>query len=253
MQQNPVTPPQPAHPPVDLTHLVVRIGAALTHEFNHLLMVVEANLGMARKRAGAADPALGATIGRALRAAEAAEAAAALTRHLSALANWPSERREPVHLNGLARHAVRVLRPILPSSIRLEFAGATPLWRAQGDRFRIEAIILDLLLKARDTLADGGTIRIRTANRTIRGARGTKGPLPGDYVALELARGRAGPGLGLPSDLTNAILFVRPAGGRVSQARGRHGSTRVTLLLPRGQPRAIGRPRLARHGLHQRG
>jgi hypothetical protein len=216
---------------LDLPRAAVLIGAKLLHDFNHLLMVVEVNLATAQKHVQ--HPPLAASLSAALRAARRGTR---LTRHMAKLANGSTVDTGPVHLNALLRRAVRVARPILPRSVRLELRQAPGLWRARGDRLRLEALILDLILTLRDAMSHGGTIRLATANRSSSGdvVRLTLSALPATQVFGH-------PAPADPIDFGALTSLTRTADGHVLKIGRRGNRTLVTLSLPRHPPPANAR------------
>jgi signal transduction histidine kinase/CheY-like chemotaxis protein len=170
-----------------------------------------------------------------------------LTRHLLAFS-----RRRPVnpesidlrkHLNGMRQ----MFDSALGGHIKLEMMFGDGLWPVEVDAGELELAILNLCVNARDAMADGGTITIRTENVI----ESMDGRAPKEFVKVTvsdkgcgmpanvLARAfepffttkdvNKGSGLGLPQ----VYGFAQQSGGRVSIESKVGDGTVVTVLLPR--------------------
>lgn len=130
-----------------------------THEFNNVLMTVinYAKLGMRNRDEASRDKALAKIL-------EAAERAAKITRTILAQARNRSDSLEPTDLGGIVRDALVLLEREMRKyrvAIETDIDPATPPVMASGNQ--IQRVLLNLLINARQSMPEGGTILIRIA------------------------------------------------------------------------------------------
>ena len=221
-----------------------RLAGGIAHEFNNLLTVI---LGVSS--AGIADAtASDAQQGRFGLIAQAAEKAGTLTRKLLALGRKQVLSPRPVDVNVLLHDMYHMMRTVLRESVDIQIeAHASQSW-VMADRQQLEDAVLNIFLNARDAVADGGRVEIRTDNALLPdGAGGTKG---GEAVRIAISDNGAGmspeviarifepffttkvesrgSGLGLAS----AHGFISQSGGSIQvRSKPGEGST-LTILLP---------------------
>jgi CheY-like chemotaxis protein len=147
-------------------------------------------------------------------------------------------------------------RDVLASSARgnieLRISFANDVWPISVDISEFELTLVNLVVNARDAMANGGRIDVTAVNRELTGWE-TDEELTGDFVALCIAD----TGTGIPAEILGKIFepffttkgfgkgtglglsqaygFARQAGGaiRVDSELGR--GTTVTLYLPRSR------------------
>ncbi|TFZ04819.1 PAS domain-containing hybrid sensor histidine kinase/response regulator [Ramlibacter rhizophilus] len=142
-----------------------QLTGGLAHDFNNLLTSVLGYVAMAQERPGAAaDPALARQLAQARLAAERARDHVA---QLLAFSRPHRGERRLVTAADLARGALELLRPNLPSSIGVEFlphaAEGAPLPPVHADPVQMEQVLMNLCLNARDAMGEHGTLRIGLA------------------------------------------------------------------------------------------
>lgn len=130
-----------------------------THEFNNVLMTIinYAKLGIRNRDDASRDKALGKIL-------EAAERAAKITGTILAQARNRSDSMEPTNLGDLVRDSLVLLEREMRKyrvSVETEIDPNTPPAIASGNQ--IQRVLLNLLINARQSMANGGTIRIRVA------------------------------------------------------------------------------------------
>jgi signal transduction histidine kinase len=84
-----------------------------------------------------------------------------LTDRLLAFSRHPEHTSEPLSLSGIVMDVMGLLARTLPKSIVFKTRLAKNIG-AESDRARLEHLLLNLCLNARDALADGGEILIQT-------------------------------------------------------------------------------------------
>jgi PAS domain S-box-containing protein len=118
----------------------------------------------------------------------AAERSAALTRSLLAFARRELVQPRQLDLNAVVREMERMLRPALGEGIDFELRLDPAAPTVMVDRSRIEQVILNLCLNARDAMPRGGRLTIETTPVHLDAAYAERHPgtviRAGDYVRL---------------------------------------------------------------------
>ncbi len=130
-----------------------------THEFNNILMTIMnyAKLGIRNRDDASRDKALQKIL-------DASERAAKITGTILAQARNRSESFEPTDLAGIIEDSLVLLEREMRKyriAIETELDPATPMAMASGNQ--IQRVLLNLLINARQSMPEGGTILIRLA------------------------------------------------------------------------------------------
>ncbi len=206
---------------LDRQETAARVAATIAHDVNNCLMVLMPLMG-SLNHPDAAD------------ARAALDRAIALNRDLVRLARpVKQEPASPLKLD----LAITALTPALrraatPATLTVELSAAP--WEARIEPGRLEQVLTNLVLNARDAMPDGGNVQVKTTRRALRHPMGQRhlGVPEGDYVSVEVSdegiglsdevkervfepffttKGEKGSGLGLAS----VFGIARQAGGRV--------------------------------------
>jgi signal transduction histidine kinase/CheY-like chemotaxis protein len=160
-----------------------KLAGGVAHDFNNLLGII---LNYAEFIAEAAQdqPELLHDVEQ-VRAA--AKRAAALTRQLLIFGRRDLTHAEVVDLNGVIGDTEGLLRSAVGEQIEFHTRlAAGALW-VRMDTTRLEQVLLNLSVNARDAMPEGGTLLIETSQRRFsdQGGDGTA-PRPGRYVCLSV-------------------------------------------------------------------
>jgi signal transduction histidine kinase/ActR/RegA family two-component response regulator len=225
---------------------VGHLAGGMAHEFNNLLTTILGALELLRIRLGDHHPQQ-----RYITAGvEAAQHGARLTSQLLAFARRRRLMPIAVDLNAVIEDMLALLQGTVGRAITLRLELAAAPWPALADRYEIEAAILNLVLNARDAMAQGGTLRLTTRNAVLP-RPGSHADPSGEFVELmiqddgagmseaELAHAvdpfftTKGPGQGAGLGLSQVHGVAQQLGGdlHIESAQG-HGTT-VSLFLPR--------------------
>ncbi len=162
---------------------VGQLAGGIAHDFNNLLTVIlgstelvleESNLQRARPLV--------------VSIRDAAERAAALTRHLLAFSRKQKVSPQPIEVGEAVAHTEKLLRRLLGEDIRLEFLSADrPLW-IKADPSQFDQVILNLCVNARDAMPGGGLLRIGVRGVRVAAGEHRSGLAlgPGSYVELSV-------------------------------------------------------------------
>jgi signal transduction histidine kinase/CheY-like chemotaxis protein len=188
-----------------------RLAGGIAHDFNNLLTVVWSYSELIRAQL----PALSPLATPALEIGRAAERAAALTRQLLAFGRHQVVRPEVLDLNEVIGDIQRMLRRLIGEDIDLECRRGPRLWGVMADRGRIEQVIVNLAVNARDAMPGGGKLTIETSNvlRDTDFARVHAGVGPGAYVLVAVTD----TGVGMSADTRARVFepfFTTKEGGR---------------------------------------
>jgi signal transduction histidine kinase len=225
------------------TDAVGRMAGGIAHDFNNLLAAMTLGLAVARRRqADDAATAEGLDV-----IDDALLRAGALARQLLTFS-----RRQPLSPHVLQPGRViaemeSLLRRLIGERVALAIVHRDDdAWPVKVDRTQLEQVVLNLVVNARDAIADTGTIRIEVRN--VPADPGTSGaPQVGidvvdDGVGMSpellarifepfftTKRPDAGTGLGLAT----CVSIVQQARGRIAATSTPGAGTRMSVLLPR--------------------
>ena len=234
---------------------VGQLTGGLAHDFNNLLTGIMGSLEMLRLRVSQGRFS---EMDRYLDAAHgASNRAAALTHRLLAFSRRQTLEPSSTDVNRLIAGMLQLIRGTIGPAILVQVQNATDLWLTQVDANQLENALLNLCINARDAMAQGGTLTIRTGNCTLAASAAAEYDLPvGEYLTLSVSD----TGTGMSSDviahafdpffttkpmgegtglgLSMIYGFVRQSGGSV-QIHSQPGvGTTMTLYLPRSQVEA---------------
>ncbi len=233
------------------------LASGVAHDFNNLLMVIRGQAELLMQdlapdhphRAGLSD------------IARAGDRATELVRQLLAFSRKQVLQPALVDLNEAIEGLARMLQRLLPSDISLSVDLGGDLCPVLVDRTRLDQVLMNLVVNARDAMPSGGHLTIRTATAVLDG-RGTVtgGALPagryatvsvvdtGHGVAPEIrdrifepffsTKGDRGTGLGLAT----VYGIVRQSGGDITIASEVGVGTTMRVYLPEAEDGAAGAP-----------
>jgi CheY-like chemotaxis protein len=229
-----------------------RLAGGIAHDFNNLLTAVVGHTDLLAMSLPPEHPAHESL--REIR--RAGDRATDLTRQLLAYGARQVLQPKLVDLNAMVEEVCRLLRPTIRENIELSLALAQEPGLVRIDAAQLEQVLVNLVLNARDAMAEGGRITLSTKSVLLEEGVGFSGaPLPrGDYVLVRVVdtgigmdaatraqlfepffttKGLAnGTGLGLAT----AWGLVRQSGGdmRVESEPGQGAA--FEIYLPRAKP-----------------
>ncbi|MDD4736184.1 MAG: PAS domain-containing protein [Kiritimatiellae bacterium] len=159
-----------------------RMAGGVAHDFNNILQAVIGYADVILDKACAA-PAILPEVDKIISAAEKAR------RMIKQLLTFGSDRDfspAPLHLNETIEEMLDILRQLASATRSIEFKPSYPLKPISADTGRLEQILLNLVVNARDAMPAGGTITIGTEMSTLDDTfcEGFAELIPGDYVRL---------------------------------------------------------------------
>jgi PAS domain S-box-containing protein len=227
-----------------------RLTGGIAHDFNNLLMGILGGIELFSRRAKAGRIAEAERYAE--EAAEAARKAASMTQRLLTFSRLQSLVSKPTDINLLVGSMEELIRRTVGGSIFLEMTLATDLWFTLCDANQLESALLNLVINARDAMAEGGRITIATANLPRYDPSAGQSDVPaGEYVLLSV--GDTGMGMdetvlrnafepffttkpigkGTGLGLSSVYGFVKQSGGHVEIDSAVGRGTTVKMMFPR--------------------
>jgi hypothetical protein len=238
-----------------------QLAGGVAHDFNNVLAIILTHASLVEEdmRAG------GAGLAEAQRALEqvqqAAERGARLTRQLLAFGRREVVRPQVFDVNHIIDDVERMLTGTLGAHVRLTTSTAPDLWAVTADPGRIEQVLVNLAVNARDAMPRGGTLQMSTENAAFDSDQAARrGLAAGRYVQIQVSDTGTGmspevadrafepffttkaEGHGTGLGLASVYGIVSQAAGTVA-LRSRPGrGTTVTILLPASDGVMTARP-----------
>jgi two-component system cell cycle sensor histidine kinase/response regulator CckA len=242
---------------------VGRLAGGVAHDFNNLLTVIT----------GYSDMLLA---GRDLKDSQrtaleevrrSAERGGALTHQLLAFSRRQPLEARMVHINELVMQIEKMLRRLIGEDIELVTIAAAPNDVVEADAGRLEQVIMNMVVNARDAMPNGGKLTIETGVVQISEAFSAKqlGVAAGPYVTISIVDTGIGmdestqshlfepffttknPGRGTGLGLATAYGIIRQSGGAIGIMSQVGKGTTVRIYLPPAKSDSLAAPENAAH------
>ena len=179
---------------------VGQLAGGVAHDFNNLLtaMIGFCDLLLGRFRPGDSS------FADIMQIKQNANRAANLVRQLLAFSRQQALQPRILDITEVLAELSHLLRRLIGENIELKTVHGRELGLVKVDQGQLEQVIINLAVNARDAMAGGGILSIRTANitQTLPARRGLEVIPPGDYVLLEVAD----TGVGIPKENLGRIF-----------------------------------------------
>jgi signal transduction histidine kinase/CheY-like chemotaxis protein len=161
-----------------------RLAGGIAHDFNNLLTAVSGNVSLLLTGMPLGDP----TRDALLATDQAVWRAVDLTRQLLDFARASAVRPQPLDLRTCLDEVASLLRRTIGRTITLEVHSDTDLWTIQADPGRINQVLMNLCLNARDALPEGGLLLLEAENVVVEEGRSqlSDEARPGAFVRLRV-------------------------------------------------------------------
>jgi len=162
-----------------------QMTGGVAHDFNNLLNVILGNLELLLEETGEKEnrDLIKAAIAATFRGAD-------LTKNMLSFARRAHLQPTEIDLSEIAHDLDNWIGRTIPASINVEMSLLPDLWPVKADLSSTESAILNLMINARDAIANGGTITLETDNVVLDGAlideRGDT-IKPGPYALLAVS------------------------------------------------------------------
>jgi two-component system cell cycle sensor histidine kinase/response regulator CckA len=222
-----------------------RLAGGVAHDFNNMLTVISAHSGFLLDSLDEREVGLRADV-EAIE--QAAQRAAALTQRLLAFGRKQMLQPRIVDLNTIVLDTNKMLHRLIGERIKVVTALGSDLGDVQADPGQVEQVLVNLALNARDAMADGGTLTIRTANVAPEQVPADKAA--GPFVVLSVTDSGCGMdaatqarvfepffttkrGTGTGLGLASAYGIVAQSGGFIDVTSVPDEGTTMAVYLPR--------------------
>jgi PAS domain S-box-containing protein len=237
---------------------VGRLAGGVAHDFNNMLSII---LGNAELALGASAPesAIHADL---LEIQRTALRSAELTKQLLAFARKQTVVPQVIDLNDAVATTLKMLRRLIEKNVELIWSPVAGDATVSIDPAQLDQILANLVVNARDAIAEIGTITIATGVTTLTPAQCTRlaDAVPGHYVTLAVSDTGCGidaatlehifepffttKGVGEGTGLGLATVYgvVRQSRGFISVASEKGKGAAFTVYLPRQSREAEKQP-----------
>jgi two-component system, cell cycle sensor histidine kinase and response regulator CckA len=163
---------------------VGQLAGGIAHDFNNVLtaIIMAADLMLTNHRPS--DP----SFQDVMNIKQNANRAAALVRQLLAFSRRQTLRPEVLNLTDVLADLRMLLARLVGSNVTLKIEHGRDLWPVRADLGQFEQVIVNLAVNARDAMAEGGDLTVRTRNVATQEASGFgyRELVPADYVLIEV-------------------------------------------------------------------
>jgi two-component system cell cycle sensor histidine kinase/response regulator CckA len=158
------------------------LTGGVAHDFNNILTAIQGSVEMALFHVTESEP-----IYRDLKEIQVASARAInLTRQLLLFSRKHPTVFKPVYLNGTIQNLLKMLKRLIGEDIHIETRLDTALWTIRADQSKMEQVLMNLVINAREAMPQGGIIRITTENVNLQSGieKVMAESSPGDFIRL---------------------------------------------------------------------
>ncbi|MEE8574507.1 MAG: ATP-binding protein, partial [Thermodesulfobacteriota bacterium] len=170
--------------------LAGRMAGGIAHDFNNMMTVIKTLSDM-----GLTDVAQGSPLHEYFRNINMASARAILlTRKLSLFSRKNPVSLSQVNLNDTISASLKIISSLLGENTDISTTLTEKLWAVQADRNNMEQAVMNIVLNAKDSMPDGGSLTITTENIELKNKTFTQGikPVTGNYICLTVTDTGAG-------------------------------------------------------------
>jgi two-component system cell cycle sensor histidine kinase/response regulator CckA len=180
--------------------LVGQLAGGIAHDFNNVLGAIIMASDFLVNAHKPTDPSFQDII----QIRQNANRAAAMVRHLLAFSRKQTLRPQVIDLGDVVFDLTMLLRRLIGERISLNVVPQRDLWQVKADLAQFEQVLVNLVVNARDAMADGGKLTVRTVN--VGADQSTKyqykGMPIGEYVLVEVED----TGTGIPPEIIDKIF-----------------------------------------------
>jgi PAS domain S-box-containing protein len=233
--------------------VVGQLTGGIAHDFNNLLTIILGNLDfLSTELDQEARPEIHELLED---AHSAAREAAELTQRLLAVSRRQALKPDYIGLDKVVQNLKKFLRRILGEQFELHVNTPDEILAVFADPSRLENVLLNLIINARDAMPKGGTLTIDIFRKTIAVTEiSSSDLLPGSYVVMRITDSGTGmspevlsraiepffttktSGKGTGLGLSMAYSYAKQSGGELRLKSKPGVGTTVSLLLPEVQP-----------------
>lgn len=177
-----------------------RFAGGIAHDFNNILTSIEGNAELAFETMPESDPLKKRIEGIMLSAASASR----LVKQLMIFAKGHAEEKRPIDINKAVTEILGMVTRLIGSGIEVRTEFEERPYSITADASSIGQVIMNLAGNARDAMASGGTLTIKTENTTISVAQSAS--IPGAHPCEAVRLSISDTGIGMDKDLVEQIF-----------------------------------------------
>ena len=181
--------------------VVGQLSGGIAHDFNNLLGVIQGNAELAKEKIelGVDD-----SLQHLSAILRAADRGAELTQSMLAFSRKQALNPTSIRLDEQIRQMEQMIRSAIGEQVLLSTSFEKELWHCEVDPGKVENVVLNLCINAKDAMHDGGELILRLKNSTLKEEDLVNLPdiEPGRYVALEVEDS----GVGMPEDIIDHVF-----------------------------------------------
>jgi two-component system cell cycle sensor histidine kinase/response regulator CckA len=177
-----------------------QFAGGVAHDFNNLLTAISGHTDLLLHRHNVGDN----DYADLVQVRQNANRAAALVRQLLAFSRKQTLRPRVVNLPDVLGEVSHLLNRLLGERVTLRIENAPDLHLVKVDERQFEQVVMNLVVNARDAMAEGGTVVIRSYNCRVEvETRRGRAVMPrGDYVRIDVVD----TGVGISADTLDKIF-----------------------------------------------
>ncbi|MBA2401923.1 MAG: response regulator [Bradyrhizobium sp.] len=180
--------------------MVGQLAGGIAHDFNNVLSAIMMANDFLLNAHKPTDP----SFQDIMQIKQNATRAATLVRQLLAFSRRQTLRPQVLDLGDALSDLTMLLRRLIGEKVKLDLVHGRDLWPVKVDVSQFEQVIVNLAVNARDAMADGGKLQVKTSNVTSDEAAllSYKGMPAADYVRIDVAD----TGTGIPAEIVDKIF-----------------------------------------------
>jgi two-component system cell cycle sensor histidine kinase/response regulator CckA len=180
--------------------MVGQLAGGIAHDFNNVLSAIMMANDFLLNAHKPTDP----SFQDIMQIKQNATRAATLVRQLLAFSRRQTLRPQVLDLGDALSDLTMLLRRLIGEKVKLDLVHGRDLWPVKVDVSQFEQVIVNLAVNARDAMADGGKLIVKTVNVTAEECAqlSYKGMPPADYVRIDISD----TGTGIPADIVDKIF-----------------------------------------------
>src|SRR5437660_3892749 len=180
--------------------MVGQLAGGIAHDFNNVLSAIMMANDFLLNAHKPTDPSLQDI----MQIKQNATRAATLVRQLLAFSRRQTLRPQVLDLGDALSDLTMLLRRLIGEKVKLDLVHGRDLWPVKVDVSQFEQVIVNLAVNARDAMADGGTLTVKTLNVSSdeSAQMSYKGMPAADYVRIDVAD----TGTGIPTEIVDKIF-----------------------------------------------
>ena len=205
-----------------------QLAGGIAHDFNNLLTAISGHCDLLLLRHDREDH----DYGDLVQIHQNANRAASLVAQLLALSRKQTLKPEQIDLQDVLSDLTHLLNRLLGEKVKLRVSHGQDVGGVRADKRKLEQVLMNLVVNARDAMGQGGTIRLETEQVTLTEDlhRDRARVAAGDYAIIRVID----TGCGIPADRLQKIFEPFFTTKRVGEGTGLGLSTAYGIVKQSG-------------------